>query len=112
MPKSRMVWMVIADLLYVPGSYSLDDADFFAIDRDEHRQDKHQALHDVLEIGIESDDVHAVREYGDDESAEDCALDASDAPGQGRTAHDDRGDCVQLESLAEVRGRSHGAGAL
>src|ERR1700734_3743046 len=104
--------MVIADLLYVLGSRSLDDADLLAIDRDEHRQDKHQALHDVLEIGIESDDVHAVREYGDDKSPEDCALDAPDAPGQRRAAHDNRSDCVELEALAELRSRRHGARAL
>ena len=41
-------------VLYVFGSRSLDDADLLAVDRDEHRQDKHQALHDVLEIGIKS----------------------------------------------------------
>jgi hypothetical protein len=36
--------MVIADLLYVIGSRSLDDADLLAVDRDEHRQDEHEAL--------------------------------------------------------------------
>src|ERR1700691_3166177 len=104
--------MVIAGLLCVLGSYSLDDADLFAINRDEHRQDKNEALHDVLEIGIESDDVHPVREYGDDEGAEDCALDAPDASGQRRAAHDDGGDCVKFESLDELRRRSHSAGPL
>src|ERR1700691_4684659 len=95
--------MVIADLLYVLGSRSLDDADLFAVDRDEHRQDEHEAFYDVLEIGIESDDVHPVREDSDDEGAEDCALDASDTSGQRRAAHDDRGDCVKFESLADLR---------
>src|ERR1700678_134289 len=104
--------MVIAGLLCVLGSYSLDDADLFAINRDEHRQDKNEALHDVLEIGVESDDVHPVREYGDDERAEDCALDAPDASGQRRAAHDDSGDCIELEPLAELRRRGHGAGPL
>jgi hypothetical protein len=49
--------MVIADLLSVSGSISFDDADLLAVNRDEHREHKHEALHDVLEIGIESDDV-------------------------------------------------------
>src|ERR1700722_10646197 len=112
MPKSRMVWMVIAGLLYVLGSCSLDDADLLAVDRDENRQDQHQALHDVLEIGVEADDVHPVREYGDDERAKDRALDAPDAPGQRRAAHDHSGDRVQLKSFAKLRGCSHGARAL
>jgi hypothetical protein len=36
--------MVIADLLYVLGSRSLDDSDLLAVDRDEHPQDEREAL--------------------------------------------------------------------
>jgi hypothetical protein len=53
--------MVIADLLYVLGSRSLDDADLLAVDRDEHRQDEHEALKMVGKPGLSSISLLLIR---------------------------------------------------
>ena len=77
---------------------------------EDHGEDDHRALDHDLPERRDAEDHQAVGQEADDERADERAADVA-APARERgAADDDRGDRVELERLAGLRGGGHELG--
>ena len=71
--------------------------------RERHRGDQQQAEGNLLDEGVEAQQVHAVVEYADQDDGEECAHDGALTTGGGCAAQVDGGDGLQFEAVAVDR---------